>query len=316
MNLIRKIGRILGTREKIICLFSGLFFLSGCAVDSVYNGGMGAFSDYEGLKAYRSKKYTPNFTNQMYPSDHSSSMLVGMRDSEAIQRATMRPYQIGGRWYYPTRVDVGEIFDGIASWYGPNFHSKKTSNGEIYNMYAHTAASKVLPMNTVVRVYNKENAKSTVVRINDRGPFVDGRIIDLSNAAAREINMVDKGTAIVRLEVLGFGGIISTNYQKSVVKNMEESKSFKEEFKIGESQSSVEGGDFSLQVGAFKRKDGAVATKEKYQGLVNTDYKVAIKEQSGNGEIIYRVLIKGFKSEDEAFYFIKNKDINGMIIRE
>lgn len=315
MNLIRKIRGVLGTREKAICLFLGFFF-SGCAVDSVYNGGMGAFSDYEGLKAYRSKKYTPNFTNQMYNDKYDSSMLSGMRDSEAIQRATMRPYQVGGRWYYPTRVDVGEIFDGIASWYGPNFHSKKTSNGEIYNMHAHTAASKVLPINTVVRVYNKENAKSTVVRINDRGPFIDGRIIDLSNAAAREINMVDKGTAMVRLEVLGFGGIISTNYQKSVVKNMKESKSLKEEFKIGESQNSIEGGDFSLQVGAFKRKDGAVATKEKYQGLVNTDYKVAIKEQSSNGEIIYRVFVKGFKSEDEAFYFIKNKGINGMIIRE
>lgn len=316
MSLIKWIRCFFGTQDKIVVSFLGLFFFSGCAVDSVYNGGVGAFKDYEGLKAYRSKKYTPNFTNQMFDSKNNSSMIAGMRDSEAIQRATMRPYQIGGRWYYPTRVDVGEIFDGIASWYGPNFHAKKTSNGEIYNMHAHTAASKVLPMNTIVRVYNKENAKSTIVRINDRGPFVEGRIIDLSNVAAREIDMLHKGTANIRLEVLGFGGVISANYQKSVAKNVEESKSFQDEFKIGESQNSIQGGNFSLQIGAFKRKEGAMETKERYQGLINTDYKVAIKEHNNDTEVVYRVFVTGFKSEDEASYFMKNKNIAGIIIRE
>ena len=94
--------------------------------------------------------------------------------------------------YYPKVEAMGAELRGIASWYGPNFHAKKTSNGEIYNMYAMTAAHKTLPMNTMVRVDNLENGRSAIVRINDRGPFVAGRIIDLSNKAAHKIDMVKK----------------------------------------------------------------------------------------------------------------------------
>lgn len=141
----------------------------------------------------------------------TQSLLGGMRESEAIQRATMRPYTVRGKTYRPHPVKVGDTFDGIASWYGPDFHAKATSNGETYNMYAHTAAHKTFPMNTIVKVYNKDNGKSTVVRINDRGPFVEGRIIDLSNVAAHDIAMVSKGIANVRIEVVGFGGDLVNN---------------------------------------------------------------------------------------------------------
>ena len=141
----------------------------------------------------------------------TQSLLGGMRDSEAIQRATMRPYTVRGKTYRPHPVKVGDTFDGVASWYGPDFHAKATSNGETYNMHAHTAANKTLPMNTIVRVYNKDNGKTTVVRINDRGPFVEGRIIDLSNVAAHDIAMVSKGIANVRIEVIGFGGDLANN---------------------------------------------------------------------------------------------------------
>jgi rare lipoprotein A len=92
--------------------------------------------------------------------------------------------------------------NGIASWYGEDFNGKPTSNREVYDMYAMTAAHKTLPFETRVRVFNLSNGKSTVVRINDRGPFVDGRIIDLSLAAAEAIDMVGPGTAPVRLEIL------------------------------------------------------------------------------------------------------------------
>lgn len=141
----------------------------------------------------------------------TQSLLGGMRDSEAIQRATMRPYTVRGKTYRPHPVKVGDTFDGVASWYGPDFHAKSTSNGETYNMYAHTAANKTLPMNTIVKVYNKDNGKTTVVRINDRGPFVEGRIIDLSNIAAHDIAMVGKGVANVRIEVVGFGANMQNN---------------------------------------------------------------------------------------------------------
>lgn len=91
---------------------------------------------------------------------------------------------------------------GVASWYGGKYHGRHTASGEKYNMRAMTAAHKTLPFGTRVRVYNLDNGKSTVVRINDRGPFVGGRIIDLSRAAAKEIGMVEAGLANVRIVII------------------------------------------------------------------------------------------------------------------
>ncbi len=105
-------------------------------------------------------------------------------------------------WKIVTAPLPDNELEGIASWYGPGFHGRRTASGEIYNMYAYTAAHRTLPLGTYVRVINLENGKSVVVRINDRGPFKKGRIIDLSYAAAKKIGMLEKGTARVRLEIL------------------------------------------------------------------------------------------------------------------
>lgn len=100
--------------------------------------------------------------------------------------------------YFPS----GNRQDGLASWYGDDFHGKLTSSKEIYNMHALTAAHKTLPFNSRVRVSNLLNGRSVVVRINDRGPFVKGRIIDLSYAAAKALDMVESGVVPVRISVL------------------------------------------------------------------------------------------------------------------
>jgi rare lipoprotein A len=102
-----------------------------------------------------------------------------------------------------TDLDVGIKERGIASWYGEEFHGWLTANGEIYNMDAFTAAHRVLPLGTVVRVVNVENGRQVRVRINDRGPYLSGRVIDLSRAAAKELDMMDSGIAAVQLEVIG-----------------------------------------------------------------------------------------------------------------
>jgi rare lipoprotein A len=107
----------------------------------------------------------------------------------------------------PIEPTPGVTQEGIASWYGPGFHGRRTSNGEVYNQYGLTAAHQTLPANTRVRVTNLTNGRSVLVRINDRGPFVDDRIIDLSYAAAREVDMIGPGTAPVRVEVLGAGWV-------------------------------------------------------------------------------------------------------------
>lgn len=114
-----------------------------------------------------------------------------------------KPYRVYGKWYRPIPDANGFSQDGIASWYGKKFHGRKTSNGEIYNMYDMTAAHKTLPLGTWVHVRRPDNEKQIKVRVNDRGPFVQGRIIDLSFAAAKELDIVGPGTARVKIVALG-----------------------------------------------------------------------------------------------------------------
>jgi rare lipoprotein A len=112
-----------------------------------------------------------------------------------------KPYQVAGVWYYP-KVDYRYAETGIASWYGPGFDGKKTANGETYDQMDLTAAHRTLPMPSMVRVTNLENGRAIAVRINDRGPFKSGRIIDLSLRASQLLGFVDKGTAKVRVEIM------------------------------------------------------------------------------------------------------------------
>ncbi len=116
--------------------------------------------------------------------------------------ATNKPYKISGQWYYPLLKADGYDEKGIASWYGKDFHGKKTSNGERYDMHRMSAAHPTLPMGTKVRVTNLENNKSMILRINDRGPFVKERLIDLSYAAAKKMGYARKGTTRVRVQVV------------------------------------------------------------------------------------------------------------------
>ncbi len=112
-----------------------------------------------------------------------------------------KPYQIKNVWYYP-RVDYSYDETGIASWYGPGFHGKRTANGEVYDQNAMTAAHRTLPMPSLVQVTNLENGRSIQVRINDRGPFAHGRIIDLSKKGAELLGFVRQGIARVRVQIL------------------------------------------------------------------------------------------------------------------
>ena len=112
-----------------------------------------------------------------------------------------KPYQVAGVWYYP-REDFDYDETGIASWYGPDFHGKLTANGETFDQNTITAAHKTLPLPSIVRVTNLETGRSLIVRVNDRGPFVNGRIIDLSRKSAQLLGIETKGTARVRVQVM------------------------------------------------------------------------------------------------------------------
>ena len=112
-----------------------------------------------------------------------------------------KKYEIKGKYYFPKK-DLYYNKTGIASWYGPKFHGKTTANGEIYDQYALTAAHRTLPLPSAVKVTNLENNKSIILRINDRGPYVNDRIIDLSSKAADILDLKKKGTGLVRVNIL------------------------------------------------------------------------------------------------------------------
>ena len=119
-------------------------------------------------------------------------------------------YEVFGKRYFVLATADGYRERGVASWYGPTFHARPTSSGEPYDMYAMTAAHKTLPIPAYVRVTNLGNGRSVVVRVNDRGPFVDNRIIDLSYTAAYKLDMTRAGTAFVEVEAITPGTLVET----------------------------------------------------------------------------------------------------------
>ena len=140
----------------------------------------------------------PQHVYSMPPSKRTSSL------PKTYDQKT-RPYTVMGRTYYPLKTAAGYDEVGNASWYGKDFHGKKTANGYIYNMYGVSAAHKTLPLGTQVRVTNLENNRSVVLVVNDRGPFVRGRILDLSYGAAKELGTVEKGAVRVRITAVEIG---------------------------------------------------------------------------------------------------------------
>lgn len=147
----------------------------------------------------RSSGFSPSFTGtQASPRVWSGGAVQPRRGVYKLGN----PYRVAGRTYVP-RHDPGYDRTGIASWYGDDFHGRLTSNGEVFDMHRITAAHPTLPLPSMVRVTNLENGRSLVMRVNDRGPFVHDRIIDLSRAAADRLGFRRQGTAKVRVTYVG-----------------------------------------------------------------------------------------------------------------
>ena len=191
-----------------------------------------------------------------------------------------KPYIVNGQRYEPLRDHNGFVQEGNASWYGKKFHGRKTSNGETYNMYAMTAAHKTLPMGVYVKVTNKQTGQQTVVRINDRGPFVAGRIIDLSYSAAKDAGVVEPGTAPVVIEALGYKANSTSSNKVSYTQ-----------------PKSYDIGSFAVQVGAFTVK----ANAERLASEMRSQYgSASVNEGWVDGERFYRVWVGNFPSLEVA----------------
>ena len=174
-----------------------------------------------------------------------------------------------------TKTEEGSVQFGIASWYGDQFHGKRTADGEIYDMYKLTAAHKELPFHTLVEVINLDNYKKVTVRINDRGPFVKGRIIDLSKKAAQRIGIENTGTARVRLRIIKPTEIgRSTPYEDKTKETDVETETITEtniedvHMAPPVTPTTSEPGEYYLQAGAFRSKKNAKRLLRRIQRIV------------------------------------------------
>ncbi len=180
-------------------------------------------------------------------------------------------YEVFGKTYYVLDSSEGFKQKGDASWYGTKFHGRRTSSGETYNMYAMTAAHKTLPIPCYVEVKNLNNGRKAVVRVNDRGPFHDGRIIDLSYAAATKLGVAATGTAPVQIRVVTKGYIDERNGQGT------------------DKDYVTDDGKLYIQIAAFGTEENAM---EMIEDLRSKNFRSArIHVDNNNGKLLYRVRI-------------------------
>ncbi len=195
-------------------------------------------------------------------------------------------YEVFGKRYYTLDSSAGYEETGMASWYGKKFHGRKTSSGEIYDMYGMTAAHKTLPLPTYVEVTNLENERQVILRVNDRGPFHGGRLIDLSYAAAKKLGVVSSGTARVKVRAVSVGEsnqhTAHTSERSAVVKPA----------------TRVDNQLIFLQVGAYASLQSARGVKQAIQNL--TGDPVSIRELDRHSGTLYRVWVGPLVSADQG----------------
>lgn len=253
--------------SKCFILLS-IFFLSNCTTAEIIKG------------VYK------NATDEKY--EYSGVYKVG------------NPYKIDGKWYYPKEEsDYSEI--GIASWYGAEFHNKLTANGELFDKNIVSAAHRTLPLPSIIKVTNLENGENLLVRINDRGPFAHNRILDLSEAAAKELGIWKKGTAKVKVEFdkratnKMFAQKDHEDYIKNAnYKDFSDIKDYKRKYKNIKYKS--QHNEQYIQMGAFSSLHNANLMKKMLKSINN----VFIEDVISKGRKIYRVKVGPFSNENKA----------------
>ena len=242
-----------------------------------------------------------------------------------------RPYQINGRTYVPARQDDYDR-QGVASWYGPNFDGRKTANGEIFDMNGMSAAHTTLPLPSLVRVTNLENGRTIIVRVNDRGPFVNNRLIDLSKGAARELGYLRQGVARVRVQYVGpavsntgRANVYSASTRSRATAQRQQPEASvwpapkaaaakapaqkkpyafgeswpedsKDKYQIALSRPRIAVGGWFVQLGAFGNRDRA----EQIAARLQTSGKASVQTAWVNNHYIHRVLVGPYDNRDGA----------------
>jgi rare lipoprotein A len=202
-----------------------------------------------------------------------------VRDPAPIVSGTMRPYEVRGRWYRPAE-QPGYDEVGMASWYGSQFNGRSTASGERFDMNGLSAAHKTLPLPALVEVTNLSNGRSTVVRVNDRGPFVDNRIIDLSRGAAEQIGLLAQGVGRVRVRYVGPAprdGGTGVQYASAAPRERQSRQ--------GERQAGRDAGRFWVQAGSFRDSTAAHLAAE------SLGDRASVSAAQVDGQSYFRVLV-------------------------
>ncbi len=212
--------------------------------------------------------------SRVTPSPHASAF---------SERRGQSPYSINGIFYYPIPSAEGFAETGTASWYGGKFHGRPTASGEPYDKHGWTAAHKILPLGTYVKVTHMKNGKSVIVRVNDRGPFVKGRIIDLTRSAAQKLDMLTSGTAPVRVEAV-----------LPAHKHRDGEDVYWETTPVPDFRH----GRFAVQMGAFAALENARSLQQELSELY-TPVKITSSESGQKGDL-HRVMLGDFSDLIEA----------------
>lgn len=261
---------------RFILVFAAFYMLSGC-VGVFRSGSTSVVSEDSGPDKDVDVSHVKNAVPRLEP----------------ITRAGNKtPYKVLGKTYRVDFNSKGFSQKGRASWYGRKFHGRKTANGETYDMYAMTAAHKTLPIPSYVRVTNLDNKHWVVVRVNDRGPFHDNRVIDLSYAAAKKLGIQQAGTGNVRVDIVTPKALSSAPSTKTT-------------------------SDTYIQVGAFRKRSGAIELQKKVAKV--TQQRVIVAMQAKPNAKYYKVLIGPVRSQSSLVVIQKklseNKLSNTLIVK-
>jgi len=246
--------------------------------------------------------------NEPKPTLSTKEVASILNDGCTINRDRKERYKINGKRYKTLSSSRGFKQRGVASWYGSDFNGKLTACGERYNMYKYTAAHKTLPLPTYLNVQNLRNGKSVIVKVNDRGPFIDKRIIDLSYAAAKKINMLTEGTTFVKITAVSEQ--VAAQAMKKNDRGIFSSNLFEKIVLLNKNK-------IVLQIGAFTEEKGARELKKKVEKLgVNSVFITKIR--SGR-TTYYRVRIgpiKTLKSYERVISKLTSLSLDINIISE
>ena len=282
--LSTRFGRVLN--KGVILALLGLVALVGCEKRPVYTPPGGFYNG-------------DNLPDETPPNTDLTTDAV-VKD-EPLSKGGNRTYTVRGKTYHPLKSSKGFVQEGMASWYGKKFHGRQTSSGEVYDMWAMSAAHTTLPLPTYVEVTHVDNGKKVIVKVNDRGPFLHNRIIDLSYAAAVKLDIVKQGTAKVRIRALdpktykNTGREPSDNVQSGTPASLD-SKAI--DHSSG-SRTLADGVSYFVQVGAYAVLENALNMRKVLKSGGFPLFPEFDKDQEAAG-LPYRVRVGPFQDLQKA----------------